>query len=123
MAQPERTTVQGSVIFASNDLQIAPGVPALSRVRGTVSFSERGFTLAGMQARALGGDLRLGIFDMDGTGEVVGGIVVMRYGENANNVIEAVKKKMTEYIHVHKQNVEYCPATYKMVEKMQDLIG
>ena len=44
----------------------------------------------------MGGDLRLGIFDMDGTGEVVGGIVVMRYGENANNVIEAVKKKMTE---------------------------
>ncbi len=33
------------------------------------------------------------------------------------------KKKMTEYIHVHKQNVEYCPATYKMVEKMKALIG
>jgi Fe-S-cluster containining protein len=33
------------------------------------------------------------------------------------------KKKMTEYIHVHKQNIEYCPATYKMVEKMKDLIG
>ncbi len=44
----------------------------------------------------MGGDLRLGIFDMDGTGGVVGGIVVMRYGENANNVIEAVKKKMSE---------------------------
>ncbi|MBL7807896.1 MAG: efflux RND transporter permease subunit [Saprospiraceae bacterium] len=44
----------------------------------------------------MGGDLRLGIFDMDGTGEVVGGIVVMRYGENANNVIAAVKKKMAE---------------------------
>lgn len=44
----------------------------------------------------LGGDLRLGIFDMDGTGEVVGGIVVMRYGENADRVIQAVKKKMEE---------------------------
>ncbi len=44
----------------------------------------------------MGGDLRLGIFDMDGKGEVVGGIVVMRYGENANKVIEAVKEKMTE---------------------------
>ncbi|MBS1511672.1 MAG: efflux RND transporter permease subunit [Bacteroidetes bacterium] len=44
----------------------------------------------------MGGDLRLGIFDMDGKGEVVGGIVVMRYGENANKVIEAVKAKMTE---------------------------
>ena len=30
------------------------------------------------------------------------------------------KKKMVEYIHVHQQNVEYCPATYKMVEKMME---
>ncbi len=44
----------------------------------------------------MGGDLRLGIFDMDGKGEVVGGIVVMRYNENANKVIEAVKLKMAE---------------------------
>jgi CzcA family heavy metal efflux pump len=44
----------------------------------------------------MGGDLRLGIFDQNGEGEVVGGIVVMRYGENADNVITAVKKKMVE---------------------------
>ena len=44
----------------------------------------------------MGGDLRLGIFDENGEGEVVGGIVVMRYGENANNVITAVKAKMKE---------------------------
>ncbi len=44
----------------------------------------------------MGGDLRLGIFDMDGKGEVVGGIVVMRYGENANDVIAAIKEKMKE---------------------------
>jgi Cu(I)/Ag(I) efflux system membrane protein CusA/SilA len=44
----------------------------------------------------MGGDLRLGIFDMDGHGEVVGGIVVMRYGENADKVIGAVKEKMKE---------------------------
>lgn len=42
------------------------------------------------------GETRLGIFDQDGEGEVVGGIVVMRYGENANEVIVAVKKKMEE---------------------------
>ncbi|MBY0426757.1 MAG: efflux RND transporter permease subunit [Cytophagales bacterium] len=44
----------------------------------------------------MGGDLRLGIFDMDGTGEVVGGIVVMRYGENADQVIKNVKAKIKE---------------------------
>ena len=44
----------------------------------------------------MGGDLRLGIFDQNGQGEVVGGIVVMRYGENADRVIEAVKTKMAD---------------------------
>jgi Cu(I)/Ag(I) efflux system membrane protein CusA/SilA len=42
----------------------------------------------------MGPDLRLGIFDANGNGEVVGGIVVMRYGENADKVISDVKKKM-----------------------------
>jgi hypothetical protein len=32
------------------------------------------------------------------------------------------KKKMTDYIHVHKQNIEYCPATYRMVEKLQAVV-
>lgn len=44
----------------------------------------------------MGGDLRLGIFDQNGEGEVVGGIVVMRYGENADKVIKALKLKMKE---------------------------
>jgi len=30
------------------------------------------------------------------------------------------KRKMVEYMHVHKQNVEYCPATYRMIEKMME---
>ena len=44
----------------------------------------------------MGGDLRLGIFDANGEGEVVGGIVIMRYGENADKVIQSVKKKMAD---------------------------
>lgn len=43
-----------------------------------------------------GGDLRLGIFDENGNGEVVGGIIIMRYNENADKVISAVKEKMKE---------------------------
>ena len=42
------------------------------------------------------GETRLGIFDQDGEGERVGGIVVMRYGENAAEVIQGVKAKMKE---------------------------
>jgi Cu(I)/Ag(I) efflux system membrane protein CusA/SilA len=44
----------------------------------------------------MGGDERLGIFDENGEGEVVGGIIVMRYGENADKVINAVKTKMKD---------------------------
>ena len=32
------------------------------------------------------------------------------------------KKKMPDFMHVHRQNIEYCPATYKMVEKMKERI-
>ena len=44
----------------------------------------------------MAGESRLGIFDYNGEGEVVGGIVVLRYGENADEVIREVKTKMTE---------------------------
>jgi Cu(I)/Ag(I) efflux system membrane protein CusA/SilA len=40
----------------------------------------------------MGGD-SCGFFDANGEGEVVGGIVVMRYGENADKVIQAVSSK------------------------------
>jgi CzcA family heavy metal efflux pump len=42
------------------------------------------------------GETRLGIFDLNGEGEVVGGIIVMRYGENADEVIHQVKSRMDE---------------------------
>jgi Cu(I)/Ag(I) efflux system membrane protein CusA/SilA len=45
---------------------------------------------------ALGPDIRRGIVELDGRGEVAGGIVVMRHGENALNVINAVKAKLNE---------------------------
>lgn len=44
----------------------------------------------------MGGDLRLGIVDENGEGEKVGGIVIMRYGENAKQVIDRVKEKIED---------------------------
>ena len=44
----------------------------------------------------IGPDLRRGVAELDGTGEVVGGIVIMRYGENALDVIDRVKQKLKE---------------------------
>ncbi len=44
----------------------------------------------------MGGELRLGIIDENGEGEKVGGIVIMRYGENAKAVIDRVKEKFED---------------------------
>ena len=44
----------------------------------------------------LGPDIRRGVAELDGRGEVVGGIVIVRYGENALAVIERVKAKLRE---------------------------
>ena len=45
---------------------------------------------------ALGPDMRRGVAELDGEGETVGGIVIMRYGENALRVIEAVKERLND---------------------------
>jgi CzcA family heavy metal efflux pump len=44
----------------------------------------------------MGGELRLGIIEENGEGEKAGGIVVMRYGENAKDVIDRVKIKLAD---------------------------
>jgi Cu(I)/Ag(I) efflux system membrane protein CusA/SilA len=44
----------------------------------------------------LGPDIRRGVADLDGQGDTVGGIIVMRQGENALNLIERVKAKIEE---------------------------
>ncbi|MGE7776151.1 efflux RND transporter permease subunit [Chitinophaga sp. NPDC101104] len=53
------------------------------------------------------GEPRLGIFDQDGEGERVGGIVVMRYGENAAEVIDRVKEQMKEVSRGLPANVKF----------------
>lgn len=55
----------------------------------------------------MSGESRLGIFDLNGEGEVVGGIVVMRYGENADEVITDVKEKMGEVALGLPQGMEF----------------
>ncbi|HEX7294252.1 MAG TPA: efflux RND transporter permease subunit, partial [Pyrinomonadaceae bacterium] len=57
------------------------GTPILIKNLGTVT---------------LGPDIRRGIADLDGQGETVGAVVIMRYGENAQKVIERVREKIEE---------------------------
>lgn len=58
----------------------------------------------------MGGDLRLGIIEENGEGEKVGGIVVMRYGENAKDVIDRVKVKLTDVEKGLPPGVQFKPA-------------
>ena len=44
----------------------------------------------------IGPDIRRGIAELDGRGEVVGGIVIMRFGENALRVVDRVKARLRE---------------------------
>jgi uncharacterized protein (TIGR02099 family) len=59
IAQMDKSTVQGSLVFAGNDVQITPDSPKLTRARGQLNFSQSGLSLVGVQARLLGGEARL----------------------------------------------------------------
>ncbi|HEY7753991.1 MAG TPA: efflux RND transporter permease subunit, partial [Steroidobacteraceae bacterium] len=59
---------------------------------------------------SLGPEMRRGVAELDGEGEVVGGIVVMRWGENALAVIDAVKRRIEEVRPGLPEGVEIVPA-------------
>ncbi len=63
----------------------------------------------------LGPEMRRGIADLDGEGEVVGGIVVMRWGENAAETIDGVKQRLSELAASLPAGVEVVP-TYDRSE-------
>jgi Cu(I)/Ag(I) efflux system membrane protein CusA/SilA len=67
---------------------------------------------------ALGPQIRRGVTDLNGDGDVVGGIVVMRQGENALNVIERVKTKLAEMKSSLPEGVEVV-STYDRSELIQ----
>ncbi len=77
-----RGYVKSAADLENVPLKVGPnGTPVLVKHVGHVS---------------LGPDLRRGVAELDGEGEVVGGIVVMRYGENALQVIDRVKERLEE---------------------------
>lgn len=59
ISEIHKSKVQGSVVLSGNEVRITPDTPPLSRARGTVQFTESGFSLTAMQAQALGGAVRL----------------------------------------------------------------
>jgi len=70
----------------------------------------------------LGPDIRRGVAELDGKGEAVGGIVVMRFGENALRVIDGVKAKLQEVQHSLPPGVRVVP-TYDRSGLINDSIA
>ncbi|MCC7438204.1 MAG: efflux RND transporter permease subunit [Armatimonadetes bacterium] len=70
----------------------------------------------------LGADLRRGSLEKDGKGEAVGGIVVMRQGENASQVIERVKAKIAELAPGLPKGV-HIVGSYDRTPLIQEAIG
>ena len=70
----------------------------------------------------LGPDIRRGVAELDGRGEVVGGIVVVRYGENALWVIDRVKAKLREVEDALPPGVTVVP-TYDRSWLIEESIG
>jgi Cu(I)/Ag(I) efflux system membrane protein CusA/SilA len=74
----------------------------------------------------LGPDLRRGVADLDGMGDAVGGVVVMRHGENALDVIDRVKAKLNELKPTLPEGVEVV-TTYDrsglILHSIETLIG
>ena len=73
-----------------NDIKDLHTIPLAVNERGTPILLED------VAEIRLGPQLRRGIAELDGEGEVVGGVIVMRYGENALQTIKNVKAKLEE---------------------------
>jgi len=78
--------------------------------------------LADVARVELGPELRRGVSDLDGLGNTVGGIVVMRHGENALNVIAAVKAKLQALRPSLPEGVEIL-TTYDRADLIQRALG
>jgi Cu(I)/Ag(I) efflux system membrane protein CusA/SilA len=70
---------------------------------------------------SIGGNIRRGVVDLDGEGEVVGAVVVMRSGENALNVIQRVKAKLAELERSLPAGVKVVPV-YDRSQLIQDSV-
>ncbi|NMP14970.1 efflux RND transporter permease subunit [Thalassotalea sp. Y01] len=87
MAEAEYMVTASGYIQSISDLE---SIPLGLNVKGTP-------LLLGYVAEInLGPQMRRGVAELNGEGETVGGVVVMRFGENAQKTIEGVKKKLTE---------------------------
>jgi Cu(I)/Ag(I) efflux system membrane protein CusA/SilA len=86
----------GETEFMVRGLGYIKGVEDLNNIPLRVEKRGTPILLRNVATIKIGPELRRGIADYNGTGEVVGGVVIMRFGENALQVIENVKKRLEQ---------------------------
>ncbi len=91
-----RTVEVAGSDYAIRGLGYFRGVGDIGKVAVGVGKDGRPVRVGDVARVTIGPDLRLGIAERDGRGEAVGGVVVMRYGENALRVIDGVKQRIAE---------------------------
>ena len=102
------------------------GIPDLESIPVGVDAHGTPILLRDVAHVHLGPELRRGLAELNGEGEVAGGVIIMRYGENALTTIEAVRKKLEELKSGLPEGVEIVP-TYdrgglieRAVENLKD---
>src|SRR2546422_8529485 len=85
-----------STLFPYTTLFRSRGVGDIEKVGVAVGKDGRPVRVGDVARVTIGPDLRLGIAERNGKGEAVGGVAVMRYGENALRVIDGVKQRIAE---------------------------
>ncbi|HYU08892.1 MAG TPA: CusA/CzcA family heavy metal efflux RND transporter [Gemmatimonadales bacterium] len=91
-----RTVEVAGSDYAIRGLGYFRGVEDIAKVGVGAGKDGRPVRVGDIARVTIGPDLRLGIAELNGRGEAVGGVVVMRYGENALRVINAVKQRIAE---------------------------
>ncbi len=97
MAEAEYMVRSGGYIKSIEDLEV---IPLGTSPTGTPLL------LGDIADISIGPQMRRGIAELDGQGEVVGGVIIMRWGENALKTIDAVKEKLKALQAGLPENVE-----------------
>ena len=85
------------------------GVDDVKRVALGVDDSGTPISVQDVATVQIGPDIRRGLAELNGDGEVVGGIVVVRYGANVHDVVERVKARLAELQSGLPEGVEIVP--------------
>src|SRR2546430_6161280 len=89
-----RTLEVAGADYAIRGLGYFRGVEDIAKVGIAVGTGGRSVRIGDVARVTIGPDLRLGIAELNGQGEAVGGVVVMRHGGDALGVVQAVKESI-----------------------------